>query len=396
MKKTWQELATLNLCQTIQGHKSTIWTMKFSKDNKYLATGDANGEIRIWKVRVSEVGDWNQNPDPRMLEDYPLHVYTGHKSHVVDLSWSSSNFLLSASLDMTVRLWHVSKPNCLCIFQHSDMVTSVDFHPTEDNYFLTGCMDSKLRIWNILEGKVMRWIQAPSVITSASFCPGGMFPVAFVFDGVGRLCSIGLVDGQVSFYYTDGLRYFTQIECRNHHGKDRKGRKVCSIAHISNSAGNKILVSTNDSRLRLIGMDNFSLLHKYKGHTNRSKQLAATLSNDYKHIISPSEDGYVYIWRTADDLQKKTFTGNSTDRSESYEYFKAVEDNESLTGAIFAPNKVLELCRPGQYNKANNFIYSLEESVDQKAMPSSGFMIVTTTSNGYIRIYESFGKPKKM
>ena len=74
-----------------------------------------------------------------------------------------------------------------------------------------GCMDSKLRIWNILEGKVMRWIQAPSVITSASFCPGGMFPVAFVFDGVGRLCSIGLVDGQVIFYYTDGLRYFTQV-----------------------------------------------------------------------------------------------------------------------------------------------------------------------------------------
>ena len=59
-------------------------------------------------------------------------------------------------------------------------------------------------------------------------------------------------------------------------------------------------------------------------------------------------------------------------------------------------SQVLELCRPGQYNKANNFIYSLEESVDQKAMPSSGFMIVTTTSNGYIRIYESFGKPKKM
>ena len=28
---------------------------------------------------------------------------------------------------------------------------------------------------------------------------------------VGRLCAAGLCDGQVMFYYADGLRYFTQV-----------------------------------------------------------------------------------------------------------------------------------------------------------------------------------------
>lgn len=257
----------------------------------------------------------------------------------------------------------------------SDMVTSVDFHPTEDNYFLTGCMDSKLRIWNILEGKVMRWIQAPSVITSASFCPGGMFPVAFVFDGLGRLCSIGLVDGQVIFYYTDGLRYFTQVCYLLVILTHRLNVVIIMAKIVKDEKCALLLISVTVLAIRflflrmtvvwdwlvclVITIGFYSIRHgqlQFAPQIQRPHQQKQTTScnlevhplrvfstsnsNDYKHIISPSEDGYVYIWRTADDLQKKTFTGNSTDRSESYEYFKAVEDNESLTGAIFAPNKV--------------------------------------------------------
>jgi WD40 repeat protein len=40
-----------------------------------------------------------------------------------------SNFLLSASMDKTVRLWHVTKAKCLSLYQHSDFVTAVAFHP---------------------------------------------------------------------------------------------------------------------------------------------------------------------------------------------------------------------------------------------------------------------------
>lgn len=36
---------------------------------------------------------------------------------VVDLSWSASHFLLSASVDCTVRLWHISETQCLRVFR---------------------------------------------------------------------------------------------------------------------------------------------------------------------------------------------------------------------------------------------------------------------------------------
>lgn len=36
----------------------------------------------------------------------PLRVFEGHKSDIVDFSWSHSDFLCSASIDHTVMLWH--------------------------------------------------------------------------------------------------------------------------------------------------------------------------------------------------------------------------------------------------------------------------------------------------
>ena len=133
------------------------------------------------------------------------------------MSWSKTTFLLSASLDKTVRLWHVSRKECLHLFQHSDFVTAVDFHPVEDRYFLSGGFDKKLRIWSIPDGRVKEWAQAPEMVTSARFTPNGLMVVA------------GLYHGQVYFYSTDGMRYYTQVDARNRHGSQRGGKKVTGL-----------------------------------------------------------------------------------------------------------------------------------------------------------------------
>lgn len=174
-----------------------------------------------------------------------------------------------------------------------DMVTSVDFYPEEEAYFISGCMDRKLRVWSIPQGCVLKWTQAPSVITTVTFCPGG------------RLCAAGLSDGQVIFYYSDGLRYFTQVgvaavceaqmECRNRHGKDKAGRKVTGISFLVKEKRQYMLVTTNDSRLRVMSLDTFSITTKFKGHVNRSRQLKASLSSDRKYIACGSDNGRVWV-----------------------------------------------------------------------------------------------------
>lgn len=43
--------------------------------------------------------------------------YKGHQQDVLDVAWSKSFFLLTASMDKTVRLWHVSMDDCLRVFR---------------------------------------------------------------------------------------------------------------------------------------------------------------------------------------------------------------------------------------------------------------------------------------
>jgi hypothetical protein len=54
------------------------------------------------------------------------------------VSWSCAGFLLSASVDKTVKLWHLSQPGPLRSFGHPDFVTSVQFHPQDAQRFVSG------------------------------------------------------------------------------------------------------------------------------------------------------------------------------------------------------------------------------------------------------------------
>jgi len=212
----------------------------------------------------------------------PFRSYAGHKADVIDLAWSKANFLLSASIDKTVRLWHVSRQKCLCVFQHADFVTSVSFHPIEDRYFVSGSFDKKLRIWNIPEHRVVEWAQTSNIITAATFNPNGNMTVA------------GLYNGQCVFYQTDGLKYFTQVDAKNRHGKNRKGKKVTGMQFAPD--GKTMLVTTNDSRIRLYDMDDYSMLAKFKGTENDELQIRAYFSEDGRYVICGGEDHQVHVW----------------------------------------------------------------------------------------------------
>lgn len=58
-------------------------------------------------------------------------VLEGHTEDVLDLSWSRGRLLLSASVDQTVKLWHISPlregqtVSPVASFAHGDFVTSV-------------------------------------------------------------------------------------------------------------------------------------------------------------------------------------------------------------------------------------------------------------------------------
>lgn len=273
-KKVQSDFNPLKVIQQMSLNSGPIWALKLSPDGNYLAAAGSDAVVRIWTVAGSpahiefieqlarkdqeaasnsseqsmpplssrfarkvslseraqneasteiphESNDQKEIPEKlggrQVIFPEVFREFRGHSSDIVDLSWSPANFLLSASLDKTVRLWHVSKDKCLCKFQHADFVTSVMFHPTSMKLFLSGSYDRILRVWNILDHRVESWAQVDAVITSASYSPDGKLAVA------------GLASGQCVFYRSDGLNYFTQIDCKNRHGKHSVGRKVTGL-----------------------------------------------------------------------------------------------------------------------------------------------------------------------
>jgi len=201
--KTKLAFSTVYQAQELVQHTGAIWVMKFSLDGKFLASGGHDMIMRIWKVK--EQGNDN------FFEPSPVKSFSGHTGDVLDLSWSKNNFILSASVDKTVRLWFVSRDECLHIFQHDDFVTSVAFHPTSDKMFLSGCLDKKFRLWSVTDKTIMSIADVGSFITAVSFADSGKTAIAASYNG------------KCTFFDAEGLKLKTQILVHSSRGK--KGKK---------------------------------------------------------------------------------------------------------------------------------------------------------------------------
>jgi len=274
-----------------------------------------------------------------IFENKPYRIYIGHSSDILDIAWSKNNYIISSSIDKTVRLWHISHMTCLCLFQHQDFVTSIKFHPIDDRYILTGCMDSKLRLWSIEEKKLIYWneVSEKQMITAVGFTRDGSMAMA------------GTYIGNVLFYELEGLKYNTQITVKSNNSKGTKGKKITGIESFPriSSGDDKILITSNDSRIRMYQLLDKSLYSKYKGHTNRNCQIKANFSEDGRYIICGSEDKQVFIWNT--NIYQNQLQSNS------FEFFLASDD--IVTATVFAPRRtrVLLECEGLRSSKISTF-----------------------------------------
>ena len=435
-KKEVPDFGGLTKTQTHIRHQAKIWTMKFARDGSLLASGDSEGVIYVWSVGLhpieasrskqrerlaalnipdnsSNSQHDNDNEDPsigaqqsnkfKLLHDTPYKVLRGHMKDVVDLSWSpqETKMLLSASVDRTVRLWFVATDTYL-VFKHPDIVSCVDFYPGLDVpiLFVSGCMDKKIRTWTVPKDDVhpdkdydepKDVVNVPEFVTSLSFLPDG------------KMVAAGLTKSQLFFftYFNDvkGLRFFTQMDLRNKRGKYRHGRNVTSIQffkpHASSGAagsnidaqgrervggvdGNGItsagemLVSINDSRIRLCDLDDYSVISKVKGAQNESMQIKASLSDDGKYIISGSETGNVYIWNRHHGERVR----DKVARNESYETFNATTNPAATVVAVFAPEAAVK-----KATQINSGAYILDY------IPSLCARIIVTASDNVIHVF---------
>lgn len=318
-----------------------MWAMEFSKDGRYLAAAGQDRKIRVWAVISSteereahEAEEEEKNPEqPGIRLNAPvlrtklIREYQGHTSSILDLSWSKNNFLLSSSMDKTVRLWHVSRGECLCAFKHQDFVTSIAFHPRDDRFFLAGSLDAKLRLWSIPDKGVAYWVNVSDMVTAVAFTPDG------------KTCIAGCLNGLCLFYDTEKLKLHSQLHVRSARGRNAKGSKITGIDTITLPTGDpngdvKLLITSNDSRVRMYNYKDRNLEIKFRGNENTYSQIHATFSDDGRHVICGSEDKRIYIWPTG-PIEKQDQDKRPV---EIFEAHSAI-----VTSAVLAPTKTRQL-----------------------------------------------------
>lgn len=357
-KKANQELTDLYLQQELRSHTGAVWCMKFSRDGTFLGTGGDDGIVRCWVV--AGLAEGSSSTSRPVFEHLPYREYEGHKKEVLKLAWSAGNFLLSSSMDKTVRLWHILRTECLAVFRHAGNVTAIDFHPRDERYFLSASyQEMRLRLFNIPEKRCVDW------------APTNVAPTAACFTHDGKSIVVGCSNGMCKFFATDTFKFVNEIDAvagNRARAEDRK--KVTGLEW----ASGHLLVTTNDSRIRRFDMRDFSLVCKYTGFTNTDIPLYATLSEQGEFIVCGSENNCVYVWNTNNKYEGGWFGGGSANRNESFECYEAHES--MVTSTCWAPFAVRGLVAEGP-----EFL--------------QGQIILSADYGGKIKIFEVRGAPKE-
>ncbi|KAM7257212.1 hypothetical protein ACFE04_012953 [Oxalis oulophora] len=408
--KKCAELTGLFARQDIKAHKGSIFTMKFSPDGQYLATGGSDGVVCIWRVTstyvssdsfLSEDNSCNQSivfPEKVFhIEDSPVHKFHGHSRDVLDLAWSSSNFLVSCSTDKTVRLWQVGSECCLHVFHHSDYVTCVQFNPMDDNYFISGSIDGKVRIWGLSEKRVVDYAEVRDVITAVCYQPDG------------NVFVVGTITGTCSFYNLE-----PDAEVHIPYKKKLFGKRITGIQY-SKENYNKVMISSEDSKLQIL--DGLDVVSKFKGLPKSRSQMSASFTSTEKHIVSVGGDSRVYVWNYDDHSAKHT----KPVQIQSCEHFVCegacvavpwsenrstiemqVHDVDEWNGGLRARDVDRFSLGSWLFNDKGSTTWPEEklplyDSCPQNSKPVSwGLVIVTGGWDGIIRTFHNYGLPIRL
>ncbi|RCV14894.1 hypothetical protein SEVIR_3G016000v4 [Setaria viridis] len=366
--KACKELTGMFMTQELAAHSGSVWCINFSLDGRYLATAGEDRVIHVWEVSEGErkgelLGEasvtkenggscspflavvGNDSPEiaalsltcadggyvdkkrrPRKqsnrksvgsdhlvvpecvfgFRDKPVCSLLGHAADVLDLSWSKSQYLISSSMDKTVKLWDITTSTCLKTFSHTDYVTCIQFNPVDDNFFISGSLDEKVRIWNVRDRKIEDWNDLHEMVTAACYSPDG------------QVALVGSHKGSCHIFDTSEkkLQYKSQIDLRIR--KKKSGQKKITGFQFAPGSSSEVLITSADSRIRVVNGD--ELVHKFKGFRNTSSQISASVAPNGKYVVCASEDSHVYVWRH-DNSSHPSRSRSTVDVTNSYEHF---------------------------------------------------------------------------
>lgn len=258
---------------TLSGHTKNITSVAWSPNGRQLATGSADGTVRLWDSANGKL----------------LHILEGHTNLIQEVAWSpDSNRLASSSYprDRSIRVWDTLNGMLLYTLEsHTSTVTSMAWSPNRQ-WLASGSEDQIIRLWDADDGALLHALECHCTGKSIAWAPNGRW---FAFSS-GSVQVWDPVSGTLLKNFVN-YTYQSVIAC------SPNGKFLASGD--GSMARGKHLVLVWDSTTG-------ELRQSSEGHITAIQSLS--WSPDGIWLASGSDDGMIRLWNQVDRSQNRVLT----------------------------------------------------------------------------------------
>ncbi|KAK6795051.1 hypothetical protein RDI58_008504 [Solanum bulbocastanum] len=248
--------------QRIPAHDGGCASILFEYTSSKLISGGQDREIKIWDTRSGSLSN----------------ILYGCLGSVLDLSITPDNkFIIAAISSNDLNVWDANSGRIHHILTgHINKVCAVDVSRSSSRYVVSAAYDRTIKVWDLQKGYCNNTIIFHSNCNSLSLSTDGL-----------TLCS-GHVDGNLRLWDVQTGKLLGEVAAHS--------QAVTSVS--LSQYGNMILTSGRDNLHNLFDIRTFEICGTFRSNANRvaSNWTRSRISPDESYVSAGSVDGSVHIW----------------------------------------------------------------------------------------------------
>jgi WD40 repeat protein len=256
-------------CRFIFRHPCEVYCVVFDPSGTKLATGGADGRLRIWRIATG------------VLVIPPIEVQNGQ---IRSISWSrTGELLLTSGGSHTARISRAdSGQPVLSLVAHDADITCAVFSPNS-KVVAAGCSNGDVCVWDAMSGKELNsWKAHQQQVSSIAFSPDGSELVS------------GSIDNTAKIWEMHG--YKLERTLAHPAGEGNGVGQISCVAYSPD--GNTIATADFDTFVRLWSAKTGQLEQTLPRPSITSYILCTVFSPDQKSIFAASAGASILSWNT--------------------------------------------------------------------------------------------------